>query len=326
MALLAVPSAHASALYGALDILSTAGMSVAGGDAATGEAAIEPVIVGADTSPVIGWNGVVIHPHRAIDDCTAPDAVFVPSLGEPDGSMPPFDPRVLDWVREQYRRGAIIAAACAGVAVPAAAGLLNGRKATSHWAYVGQFRRAFPDVELEAERALVLCGDESRLVTAGGGSLWTDLVLYLIARLVGQEAAVQSSKLYLVDRSRDSQLPYACMQERLQHADSLVRKAQACITDHLVEPDVLVRAREATALTRRTFERRFRSATGVSPVRYLQQLRVERAKEILERSDTPVEDVADRVGYSDPASFRRLFSRLVGVTPAEYRRRFGSKW
>jgi len=322
VALLAVPSAHASALFGALDIFSTAGVRLGSGGV-DGTPGLETIIVAAGPEPVSGWHGVPIHPATAVGQAGDFDAVFIPSLGEPTGDMPPHDESVLDWLRQQYAAGAVIAAACSGVAVPAAAGLLEGQAATSHWAYAAELRRRYPGIRLQAERALVPSGEGHRLVTAGGGSLWTELVLYLIARLLGQEAAVASSKLYLVDWSRESQLPYACLEERLQHADATVRAAQKFIGEHLTECDVLARSRETSGLAQRTFERRFRAAAGVTPLRYLQQLRVEYAKELLERTDRPAEDIADAVGYSDPASFRRLFVRLVGVTPAQYRRRFG---
>jgi transcriptional regulator GlxA family with amidase domain len=325
VALLAVPSAHTSALYGALDIFSTAGVRLVG-SGVDGAPGLDTLIVAASGEPVPGWHGVPIQPGAAVSEAGDFDAVFIPSLGEPTGDMPPHDESVLDWLRQQHAAGAVIAAACSGVAVPAAAGLLEGQAATSHWAYAGELRRRYPGIRLQVERALVPSGDGHRLVTAGGGSLWTELVLYLIARLLGQEAAVASSKLYLVDWSRDSQLPYACLEEQLQHSDAKVRAAQKFIGEHLTESDVPARAREASGLAQRTFERRFRAAAGVTPLRYMQQLRVEYAKELLERTDRPAEDIADAVGYSDPGSFRRLFARLVGVTPAQYRRRFGGRW
>lgn len=327
VALLAVPLVHSSALYGGLDILRTAGMRFdAQGYSIAGEGVIEPIVVASTRDPVAGWHGVRIHPDASVDEMSSVDVVYIPSIGQPINAMPPFQQEVLDWVRAQYRRGATIAAACSGVWIPAAAGLLNGSKATSHWAYAREFQRSFPQVELQPNRSLVFGGHDHRIVTAGGGSLWTDLVLYLIARLVGQDAAVQSSKLYLIDWSRDSQLPYACLQARLQHNDALVRKAQSLISRDLIERDVVERARQETGLSSRTFQRRFAAATGTSAVQYVQQLRIEYAKELLEQAEWPTDDVASRVGYSDPSSFRRLFRRHVGVTPSEYRRRFGKRW
>lgn len=327
VALLAVPLVHSSALYGGLDILRTAGLGFEPeGGSITGDAAIDPIIVASTRDSVAGWHDVRIHPDASVGETSSVDAVYIPSIGQPASDMPPFQPEILDWVRRQYRRGATIAAACSGVWVPAAAGLLNGSQATSHWAYTREFRRSFPEVELQSNSSLVFGGRDHRIVTAGGGSLWTDLVLYLIARLVSQDAAVQSSKLYLIDWSRNSQLPYACLQARLQHNDALVRKAQNLIGRELVEKGVVERARQETGLSSRTFQRRFAAATGTSPVQYVQQLRIEYAKELLEQSNWPTDEIAGQVGYNDPSSFRKLFRRYVGVTPSDYRRKFGKRW
>jgi transcriptional regulator GlxA family with amidase domain len=322
VALLAVPSVHTSALYGAFDILNAAGLRVEAGSSVVGQPALDAVIVAADRASVTGWNGVTVNPHCGIEEAGSVDAVFIPSLGDPTGTLPAAPAAMLHWLTRQYHLGVVIAAACSGVAVAAATGLLQGEKATTHWAFSAAFRQAFPEVHFEPERALVQSGEGQRIVTAGGGTMWMDLMLYLISRLLGQEAAVSASKLYMMDWSRDSQLPYACLQERLQHADALVRDAQQTMSRHLVEADALTRARHATGLAQRTFERRFQSAVGMSPLRYLQQLRIEYAKELLERTRLPADEVAASVGYSDPSSFRRLFSRLIGISPGQYRRRF----
>jgi transcriptional regulator GlxA family with amidase domain len=166
-----------------------------------------------------------------------------------------------------------------------------------------------------------LAGAEQRIVTAGGGSLWQELLLYLIMRFLGRDAAAQAAKLYLMDWSRQDQLPYALFQERRQHADAVIRKAQRIMLDRSAEADVLSLARAATGLIDRTFQRRFRAATGVTPGRYLQELRIEFAKEAIVTEDRPLDDIAWDVGYTDPASFRRLFKRVVGISPSAYRRR-----
>ena len=217
----------------------------------------------------------------------------------------------------------MLTAACSGAWMLAAAGLLDGECATTHWAYAKAFKHFYPRVKLDARQALVLSGKENRLITAGGGSLWTELVLYLIARLVDQEAAVHTSKLYLIDWARSDQLPYACLTERTQHRDGTIRRAQHLIAERLAEENVLATVREQFDMSARSFERRFKAATGTTPLKYLQQLRVEAAKQWLESTTDSVETIASRVGYADPTSFRRLFSRLVGVTPSHYRRRLG---
>lgn len=322
VAILTLPSVHASALYGAHDILSSAGIRW---DKRTERIACEPRVrvrtVGRTTRPVMGWNGVSVRPTVALSDAETFDIVYVPALGPPDGEVPPTDPAICQWLVRQYERGAVIATACSGSLVLAAAGLLEGEPATTHWAYAGTFARCYPGTRLCPDRAMVLAGREHRIVTAGGGTLWQELLLYLIARFLGRDAAAQAAKLYLLEWGRDDQSPYALFQDRRQHADSVIRKAQRWILDHAAEPDVVAQARVQSALLERTFARRFQSVTGVSPVRYVQEIRIEMAKEAMALSHRPIDDIAYSVGYTDPASFRKLFRRLVGITPSEYRRR-----
>lgn len=322
VSIVVLPEVHASALYGGLDILSSAGMRWdSRRHLINCPNHLRVRTVGRTTAPVLAWNGVTIRPEAGVDEVDRTDVIYVPALGAPDGEIPTTDPVVRRWLMAQYRRGAVVAAACSGSLVLAEAGLLDGQPATTHWAYAETFQRRFPRTRLCAERALVLAGEEQRILTAGGGSLWQELLLCLIARLLGREAAVQTAKLYLIDWGREDQSPYALFQERLQHADAVIRRAQQCIAEQMAEPDVLARARHLTGLGSRTFERRFKGVTGVSPGRYVQELRIERAKEAIVEGRDAIDDIASRVGYQDPASFRRLFKRLVGISPSAYRRR-----
>lgn len=326
VAVLAVPQVHTSALFGGFDILKTAGL---GFDARSRETFGRPLIkthITAATPEVTGWHGVEVRRQKTFAELGDVDGIYIPAIGDTFETLEAPDPETLAWISEQYAKGATIAAACSGVFLPATAGLMDGGAATAHWAFSREFESRFPKIRLEPNRALVFSGDEHRIITSGGGSLWNDLVLYLIAKLVGQEAAVQSSKLYLVDWGRDSQLPYACLEERSQHSDAAIRIAQTWISEHFQEADVLAQARSESGLPQRTFERRFKSATSISPNRYIQQLRIEQAKALFEQTEKSLEDVAEAVGYIDPTSFRRLFSRLVGTSPSQYRKRFGQKW
>lgn len=320
--ILVLPSVHTSALYGAHDILSSAGMRWNQADARICcESRFRVRTVGATMQPIDGWNGVVVQPSAAVSDVPRADLVYVPALGPPDGEVPETDPAVCQWLAQQYRGGAVIATACSGSLVLAEAGLLDAQPATTHWAYTERFAQRFPTTRLCPERTLVLAGSEQRIITAGGGSLWQELLLYLIARFLGREAAAHTARLYLIDWGRGDQSPYALFQERRQHADGVIRKAQRFILEHAAQPDVLAGARAQTALLDRTFQRRFLAVTGVSAVRYLQEMRIELAKETIVQGKRSLDDIAWDVGYTDPASFRRLFKRIVGISPSEYRRR-----
>jgi transcriptional regulator GlxA family with amidase domain len=322
VSVLVLPTVHASALYGGHDVLSSAGIRW---DRSSDRIRCEPRLrvstVGQDRSPVEAWNGVRVHPDCGLEDVQRSDIVYIPALAPPDQPVPPTDPDVRRWIVDQYRQGALLATACSGSIVLAQCGLLDDQPATTHWAYADTFTRCFPKTKLCPDRALVLAGEEHRIVTAGGGSLWQELLLYVIARFLGREAAAQTARLYLMEWGREDQSPYALFLERRQHSDGAIAAAQRYMLEHAADADVLAGARASTELQERTFARRFRTVTGVSPVQYVQEMRIELAKEAIVRADRPLDEIAYDVGYSDPASFRRIFKRLVGMTASAYRRR-----
>lgn len=326
VALLGVPHVTGSTLYGMLDLFCSAGrdwpMVV---DGVPGAPLFEPVVVGASTEAFDGGNGVPIRPTRTFVDLDAPAIVCVPEILVAPAA---FDPRpyrdATDWLAHCHGRGSLIAAVCSGGLLMAAAGLLDGEEATSHWGYCDELARRYPDVRLSPARVLVAAGEGQRLVTAGGGSSWNDLALYLVARFAGLEEAVRLAKLYLIDWHRDGQLPFAALARGRQLDDAPIAGAQAWIAEHYADRAPVAGMQAAAGLHERSFTRRFRAATGMAPLDYVHTLRLEEAKQLLETTAQPVEAVAEAVGYEDAGFFARLFRRKVGLTPARYRRRFGS--
>jgi transcriptional regulator GlxA family with amidase domain len=203
-----------------------------------------------------------------------------------------------------------------------ATGLLDGSPATTHWAAAPLFREYFPAVELETARILCPAGPEHRIVTAGGASSWGEMALYLIARFCGMDEARRIARVFLLGDHSDGQLPFAAMARPRQHDDGLIAKTQYWLASHYAAANPVARMAEHAGLPERTFARRFRKATGYGPMEYVQALRIEEAKQMLEATDEPTDTISIAVGYEDPASFRRLFHRHVGVTPARYRKRF----
>ncbi len=324
VACFATPRAHASALYGGFDILSaTNRFHVPDNEPNVG---FEPIIVSADGKDVTGWHGRRIIVDASIHDVGKVDAIYIPAIGDVNEVPAPQPHRVIEWLQMNYDENSIIAAACSGGCLLAEAGLLVGEKATTHWAWVNEFRELYPDVVLHERRALVFSGPGHRIITAGGGSLWTDLMLYLVSRHLGHELAVQLAKFYMIDWGRNDQRVYAQLEAKRQHHDMQISAAQAAISNNLTDRNVLTLARMASNLPDRTFERRFKASSGMTPRSYVQQMRVEAAKKLLENTNLQVDSLASEVGYEDPSSFRRLFVRLVGVPPGEYRRRFGMQW
>lgn len=282
-----------------------------------------PRLVGRRAGPLELVTGVSVVVQDALDAVADPDVVFVPNvLVTSAAGLRALDRELLGWIRAVFERGeAQIFAACGGPLVLAEAGLLDGREATTHWGYAKLFREAFPEVALFADRILVQTGPGQRIVCSGGASSWQDLALFLVARHAGCEEAVRLSKLFLYQWHRDGQLPFAAMTRNTGHEDLAVREQQLWAAEHYDLPNPTAEMVRRSGLPERTFTRRFRAATGYSPLGYVQALRVEEAKQMLETGDLPVDRVGREVGYEDTASFRRVFKRLTALTPAAYRRK-----
>lgn len=283
----------------------------------------EPRLVAAVNEPLELFTGVTILPQESVADVPFTDIVFVPNVMVfSRDCIRALDRRLIGWIRAMHERGAQICASCGGPIVLAEAGLLDGQASTTHWSYVRLFRETFPSVDLQENRVLVQSGAGNKLVCSGGSSSWQDLCLYLIARHGGIAEALRISKLFLYQWHRDGQQPYASMLANVGHGDGAILKCQSWLSDHYHRPDIVGELIRQSGLPKRTFERRFKAATGYAPLAYVQWLRVEEAKQMLETGTEPIEEVARQVGYEDTASFRRLFRRLVGMTPGEYRRKF----
>jgi transcriptional regulator GlxA family with amidase domain len=151
---------------------------------------------------------------------------------------------------------------------------------------------------------------------------WEDLALYLIARFYGEAAAIKAAKLYLFGDRSEGQLLFAALGKPKRHEDAVIARSQEWIANHYDMPNPVTQMVRRSGLADRSFKRRFKAATGFTPMDYVQTLRVEEAKQALESTDDSVEKIAQQTGYEDPTAFRRLFKRLTGVTPGRYRKRF----
>ena len=312
------------ALYGLHEVFASAGVAWA---AATGEAPGNPAfqvqIASLDGRPYMSPAGSQVVPHCRLDEATGPDIVIVTDLAlnphaDPRGQWP----AETQWLRDAYDKGAFVCTVCTGSLMLAGTGLLNGCTATTHWSAVDLFARYFPDVTLQPARILAPAGPGHRIVTSGGASSWEDLVLHLIARFCSQEEAIRMAKLFLMGDRSDGQLPFAAMGPARRHSDAAIAGCQEWIAQNYDSRNPVEAMTTRSGLSERTFKRRFKAATGQTPVAYIQALRIEEAKQMLETTAEPTDSIGHAVGYEDPSSFRRLFKRQTGITPARYRQRF----
>ncbi|MDG5976753.1 AraC family transcriptional regulator [Hydrogenophaga taeniospiralis CCUG 15921] len=324
VAILALPEVTASVLFGLSDMFVGVGrdwpLVVEG---RPGTSSLHVQIVSADGRPLTIANGVQVVPDASIADAAPPQVICIPEVFLlPDAEIRGRFPAEAAWLREAHARGAIIAAACSGALLMAEAGLLEGEDATTHWAYCDVLAQRHPGIRLHRRRALVTAGEGQRLVMAGGGTSWQDLALYLIARLVNLEAAMQMARLYLIDWHESGQQPFARLSASRQSDDAVITRCQLWVADHYGEPSPVAAMTRLSGLAERSFVRRFQQATGLSPLQYVHHVRLEEAKQLLEGSEDPIEAIAGQVGYEDAGYFARLFKREVNLTPAQYRRRF----
>lgn len=324
VAILVLPEVTASVLFGLSDMFVGVGRDwplVVEGRPGTSSLRVQ--IVSADGRPLTIANGVQVVPDASIADAAPPQVICIPEVFLlPDADIRGRFPVEATWLRVAHARGAIIAAACSGALLMAEAGLLEGEDATTHWAYCDVLAQRHPGIRLHRRRALVTAGEGQRLVMAGGGTSWQDLALYLIARLVNLEAAMQMARLYLIDWHESGQQPFARLSASRQSDDAVITRCQLWVADHYGEPSPVAAMTRLSGLAERSFVRRFQQATGLSPLQYVHHVRLEEAKQLLEGSDDSIEAIAGQVGYEDAGYFARLFKREVNLTPAQYRRRF----
>ncbi len=318
------PAVGSSTTFAILDVLASVGRDW---EMLHGVPARPPVFTAAllsvDGAPYKDMNGRTIVPEGALSDLPAPDIVIVPDLHiDPGGPVPDWIDEPARWIAEAYADGAIVTSACSGALLLAAAGVLDGREATTHWGYADALAHHFPAIHLRRDRILVQAGDGHRVITAGGASAWTDLMLHLIGRLAGPEDARRIAKLYLLEPHQDGQRCYASLASGRRHEDRLIADAQVWVANHYHEPNPVGAMAARSGLSERGFLRRFRRATGQSPAEYVQTLRVEEAKQMLETTDTPIDAISAECGYSEPSSFRSAFRKHVGIPASAYRRKW----
>jgi transcriptional regulator GlxA family with amidase domain len=267
---------------------------------------------------------VWVRPDYALEECPAPDIVCIPDffIVPGDRCIGRFDAEI-DWLRRCHAGGATMTSACTGAVMLAEAGLLDDADATIHWAYTRTLTRNFPRTRVHPERGLIVSGAGQRIVTAGGGTSWQDLVIYLIGRFVGAKQAMEVAKTYLTNWHEGGQQPFASLLLTQSAGDAVIAKCQEWLASHYTDRSPVSGMTRLSGLPERSFVRRFTRATGLSPLEYVHALRLEEAKQMLETDNLQVEAIANEVGYEDASFFSRLFRRKVGLTPAQYRRRFG---
>lgn len=260
-----------------------------------------------------------VHPVH-INDVKKADLIIIPSLSHDYEQIIKDNTALIPWIKAQYQSGAEIASICTGAFLLAATGLIDGKSCSTHWNAAAGFRRMFPGIKLHTDK-LITAGQG--IYTNGGAYSFLNLILFLVEKYFDRQTAVYCSKIFQIDIDRTSQSPFFIFQAQKNHGDEVVSAAQTYIEENLADKISFEALASQLAVSRRNFDRRFTKATGNTPVEYLQRVKVEVAKKALEKGRKSVFEVMNEVGYSDDKAFREVFRRITGLSPLDYRVRYG---
>ena len=274
----------------------------------------------ADGGPVRCDGDIQIHPNVALKDVGKTDLIFVPTTGLSVNDVLERNESIVPWLKRRSSRGVTIASVCSGVGLVAAAGLLDGKRATTHWGLAEKFRELYPRVKWMPE---LMVTEDRGFYCGGGVNASLDLAVYLVERFSGHEVAMQTAKALLIEMPRAWQAGFAIVPLKTDHSDDTISSAQEWIHKNFAKTFPLEDPAERVGMSVRNFVRRFKKATGDSPLIYLQKLRVAAAKRMLESNHRNMQEISHAVGYQDVPFFRSLFQRHTGISPSEYRNRFG---
>lgn len=262
-----------------------------------------------------------VHTDSLLHEIDKTDLIFIPALsGDLDEALEP-NRAFIPWIVAQHHQGAEIASLCIGAFLLASTGLLSGKQCSTHWLFVNEFRRRFPDVTLVGDRIIT---DDQRIYTSGGANSYWNLLLHLVEKYTNHETAILLAKYFAIEIDRDSQSAFMMFNGQKGHEDASIKQAQTFIEENVTARISVDELADRFAISRRNFERRFKKATSNSPVEYIQRVKIEAAKKGLETSRKNVNEVMQEVGYSDSKAFRMVFKKITGLSPVEYRNKYNA--
>jgi transcriptional regulator GlxA family with amidase domain len=274
---------------------------------------VQLVGVDSDTAQLDGMFSV--KPNIMLQDVQKTELIIIPAIHGDFEENRKRNAEFIPWIINQYKQGAEVVSLCVASFLLASTGLLDGRHCSTHWQFANQFRAQFPNAILQDEKILT---ESDGIYTSGGAYSFTNLILYLIEKHAGRDVAVMAAKGFMIDLDRNSQSPFMIFSGQKNHKDENILKAQAYIEQNFKEKIAVDDLCDNLALSRRTFERRFKKATANTVWEYLQRVKVEAAKKELELGRKTVSEIMYEVGYSDPKAFRDVFRKVTSMTPLDY--------
>lgn len=257
-----------------------------------------------------------------LKDIKKTDLIIIPAISGELTRAIEINKDLLPWIIRHYNNGSHVASLCIGSFLLAATGLLNGRECSSHWQTANEFRAMFPEVTLVDGRIVT---EQQGLYSSGGATSYWNLLLYLVEKYAGREIAIVASKIYALEIDRKSQSPFVMFNGQKNHDDNPIKQAQEFIEQNIAEKISIDDLAVKFAIGRRHFDRRFKKATNNTAGEYIQRVKIEAAKKQLESTGKNVNEVMYDVGYTDAKTFRNLFKKITGLSPAEYRGKYNKE-
>ena len=308
-----------SVLTGALDLFSFTGVSWQRFSDLEVQPKFKVQIASVGGVDIKCSNRLILQAHCDINEIQECDLLLIPTIGDSIDKVLKRNSELLPHLIRLADTNADIASNCSGAFFLAEAGLLDNKIATTHWGYANKFKADYPLVDLQENQFVTQSGN---IFCAAGGSAFYDLALLLIERYCGREMSTQVAKTQIIDSKRGSQNSYTNVTLHKPHSDVLVKQVQEYIENNFEQPIQVSDLATMVNVTSRTLNRRFQSCVAMRPIEYIQAVRIEQAKRLLESGKVSIKSLAYQVGYNDISSFTRLFKRATELTPKEYQDKF----
>jgi transcriptional regulator GlxA family with amidase domain len=279
----------------------------------------EVQLVGATKEVQLNDGLYTVNTSQLLQDVTSTDLIVIPALFGDMKAAIDQNLKLLPWIKEQYDKGAEVASLCVGAFLLASTGLLNDKKCSTHWGFQNEFREMFPSVEV-IDGSIIT--EEQGIYSSGGANSYWNLLLHLVEKYTDRHTAILASKYFAIDIDRDSQAAFAMFQGQKNHNDDAVKQAQEFIENNIQDKITIDELADKVSLGRRSFERRFKTATNNSVLEYINRVKMEYAKKSFETSRKNINEVMYDVGYTDTKAFRTIFKKITGLNPIEYRNKY----
>lgn len=276
----------------------------------------EFAVCAVEQGPIRAAGGITVQAPYAPELLALADTIIIPGWRDAD-ELPPA--QLLDWLRAAHARGARLCSICSGVFVLAAAGLLDGQRATTHWRYAERLAQLYPLIEVQPDHLYV---DNGQVITAAGSAAGLDMLLHLVRRDHGAKVGNLVAQRLVVAPHREGGQAQFLPRPMAQGEQGRLSKLLDWLRSHPSQPHTVASMAERAAMSPRTLQRQFQQATGFGPVEWLIRERVAIVKEMLEDPDVPLAQIAERAGFGSEESLRHHFRRLAATTPGAYRKRF----